>query len=138
MKKKILLILICGILSLSLTGCGNSKLSGRYEWRPYDNMKGTYAYYDFKDNGECVFAVAIENTYGEAPQTYFYTVQKIDKTNYEIKLKHIKENDEKTLSYNSKSNTIIDDYFKDIELGLEDKNANSDNRIYGQFKKVSK
>ena len=141
MKKKILSILFLGVLVLGLTGCGSVKPSGRYEWKPYKDTDGIYAYYDFKGDNECTFAMsmtAISSSYSESPQNYTYTINKIDKTNYEIVLTHVSKDEKITLTYNSKDNTIIDEQFKDIEQVLESKGAKSDNDVYGLFKKVNK
>ena len=127
MKNKLLGILLIGILVIGLTGCKSKvKLEGRYEWRPYKNLNDVYAYYEFSNDGKCIFTMQLGNQYQVLPINYNYTISKIDKNNYEITL------------VTTEKDILVDEYFKNIETSLEETSRPSDNDEYGQFVKIKK
>ena len=135
MKKicKMFLLIICLLI---ITGCGKSKIiSGIYEWRPYNDNDEIYAYYDFKENDECTFLFSDLGDLKAIPQTYTYTIKKEDSSNYTLTLTNINKDEEIILYYNSKTDILTDNSFKDIEENLGRKGRPSDNKYYGQFKK---
>ena len=139
MKNKLLGILLIGILVIGLTGRKSKvKLEGRYEWRPYKNLNDVYAYYEFSNDGKCIFTMQLGNQYQVLPINYNYTISKIDKNNYEITLVTTEKDETVTLKYNANDDILVDEYFKNIETSLEETSRPSDNDEYGQFVKIKK
>ncbi len=139
MKKKILIIILCGICLFGIVGCKSKvKLEGRYEWRPYKNLNDAYAYYEFSNDGKCIFTMQLGNQYQVLPINYNYTISKIDKNNYEITLVTTEKDETVTLKYNANDDILVDEYFKNIETSLEETSRPSDNDEYGQFVKIKK
>lgn len=128
--------IIFAFVLLLFTGCGKVELRGRYEWHPYNDNDKLYAYYDFKDDKNCVFALSLNDRYQESPQTYTYTIEKKE-DHYELVLTHVTNTKNTyTIIYNSKDDTIVDKRMIEMEdIWEKEYNDPVDNDKGGIFEK---
>ena len=109
MKKKIVSILLIGILLIGLTGCKNTNyLNGEYVY-----LDNAFASYDCNED-ECIFDMSSIYPGGEfVEQTYVYKLEEKGKNVYKVHFTNKENGQEHTATWNKEEDNL---YVEDLKI----------------------
>ena len=132
MKKKCLISFICGMLILSICGCGNKTTSNENDKNLLPHENNDYVY--FWDNNPQILNNAVINDMGDT-LNYYTDIEELDNGEYLLKIKNLKTGETYETTRESKEDIVmVDCYYKDKKLTWKD----LENFDWNEYKKYLK